>query len=160
MVALGARYHELLDAELKRLNLQREDPKVPFLSTVHQTVISSGAELGPEYWVENFTSPVRFHPSVKDLLQKKPSNSDILFLEIGPHSTLSGALRQICSDSGSDYRYIATMNRANGSVTSFLTALGQLYQNNVQLDLKKVVPSGAALHDLPDYAWDHSNSSF
>lgn len=160
MATLGARYRELLDAELKRLNLQREDPKIPFLSTVHETVISSGAELGPEYWVQNLTSQVRFHTSVKNLLQKKPSNSDLLFLEIGPHSTLSGPLRQICSDSGSDCRYIATMNRAKDSVTSFLTALGQLHQNNVQLDLKKVVPSGSALHNLPNYAWDHSSGSF
>lgn len=111
--------------------------------------------LGPKYWTSNLTSPVRFHAAVSRLLHEKPWN---LFLEIGPHSTLAGPLRQICAEARTSCSYIPTMLRSGQCVKSLLSAFGQLYQHGVDVRFDRLIPAGKTLPDLPAYPWDHTAS--
>ncbi|KAJ8066767.1 hypothetical protein OCU04_004155 [Sclerotinia nivalis] len=155
MKLLGSKYHKLLVDELQKQELTRQNPKTSFFSSVVGKEITNSAELGPEYWVANLTSMVRFNSAISRLQVERPNG---LFLEIGPHSTLSGPLRQISAVGGSECRYVPTMLRGKPCTDTFLSALGQLYQNGITVDWDAVVTTGKVLTNLPRYAWDHTGS--
>ncbi|KAI2617780.1 hypothetical protein GGR54DRAFT_640866 [Hypoxylon sp. NC1633] len=133
-------------------------PRTVFMSSVTTKVIENHADLGPEYWVSNLVSPVRFNTAVKNLLQLR-GDSDIL-LEIGPHSALAGPLRQICTAGSWQCNYISSQTRGTDSTISFLTAVGRLFQENVSIDFTPLFTGGRVVPGLPSYAWDHSGQSF
>ncbi|KAF3063606.1 Lovastatin diketide synthase LovF [Daldinia childiae] len=157
MKGLGLKYRELMEQELKRQGLGRQQASIPFFSSVKEKIIQNSDDLGPDYWIANLTSRVRFNSAVQRILEQRPRR---LFVEIGPHSTLSGPLRQIVSSFGTQFQYIPTMIRGSNSAHSLASALGQLFRSGVSIDWSAVFPSGKILTDLPRYAWDHSGGSF
>ncbi len=74
----------------------------------------------------NLTSAVRFSSAVATLLSQ--DSKDGLFLEVGPHSTLAGPLRQVCAAASRPCRYVPSMTRGRDCAEAFLSALGGLYQ--------------------------------
>ena len=155
MTSLARKYVNLVQTELERKSITRNDPQIPFFSTVVDKVIDSSAMLGPEYWGSNLTSPVRFHTAISRLLRHQSQN---ILLEIGPHSTLSGPLRQICNEARAPCLYIPTMLRFNDSAETLLSTFGQLYQQGINVDFEALIPVGRVLTDLPAYPWDHATS--
>ncbi|KAI1101771.1 hypothetical protein F4804DRAFT_334979 [Jackrogersella minutella] len=129
-----------------------------FMSSVTTKVIDNPADLGPEYWVANLVSPVRFSTAVKNLFELR-GDSDLL-LEIGPHGALAGPLRQICAAGSWQCNYAASQNRGSDSSVSFLAAVGRLFQENVTIDVEPLFTGGRVVPGLPTYAWDRSGQSF
>ncbi|KAG8162941.1 hypothetical protein KVR01_007419 [Diaporthe batatas] len=148
-------YVALVEHELGTKGLCRNEPTIPMYSSVHNLVINRAALLCPKYWGENLENPVRFHPAVLNILKDQPHN---LFVEIGPHSTLAGPLRQILGEARLPCNYIPAMIRSRNCSKSLLSALGQLFQQGAAVDFKAIIPRGEVVHDLPAYAWDHSQS--
>ena len=129
--------------------------KTAFFSSV-TTKITSASELSkPSYWVSNLISPVLFKSAVNNALLTQ--NKDI-FLEVGPHSTLAGPLRNIFSRLGLACPYIPSMLRDADCEQTLLSAFGQLYQSGASIKFDELVPQGRVLTDLPVYPWDHSTS--
>lgn len=155
MKSLSALYRDLVEVELKKKNIVQQSQVLPFFSSVTEGVIEMSALLGPDYWEANLNSPVLFSSAVNNVLNHQKIS---LFLEIGPHSTLAGPLRQICSEVGSTFLYVPTMLRGNDCVESLLSAFGQLYQQGVSIDFQKIHRLGKPLTDLPLYPWEHSAS--
>src|SRR5580700_5016051 len=139
MKILDAEYRHLIEDEIEKRNLVRHNPSVPFFSSVTDNLIEDSTMLGPAYWELNLTSPVRFNSAVLNLFRHQNNN---LFVEIGPHSTLAGPLRQICSEAGSTCLHIPTMLRGSQCVESLLSAFGQLYQHGITVDFKRLIPVG------------------
>ena len=158
MGPLGKEHRRLLEGEKAessdRLSSRRH-LETPIFSSAIDYVIDDSEILNPIYWQTNLTSPVRFDSAVRRLLLRQGNN---VFLEIGPHSTLAGPLRQICSEAGSDCLYIPTMIRNNDFSETLLSALGQLYQQGVPFSFEPLTKGGNVLPDLPTYPWDHSSS--
>lgn len=150
-----ATYTGLVQAELEAKGITRSQPQIPLYSSVINEVVDDSAVLDPKYWGLNLTSPVRFYSAVSRLLRDQPQN---LFLEIGPHSTLAGPLRQICGEARLSCTYVPTMLRFSNSAESLLSAFGQLYQHGIDVDFKALVPAGTVVTDLPAYPWDHAQS--
>lgn len=158
MKPLATQYKDLMEPELTRRDLKRPATiEIPFFSSVTGEMITSGDNLGPDYWISNLTSRVRFTSAVSKALKHLPNS---VFVEIGPHSTLSGPLRQISTAVGADYRYVSTLKRSGDSSYNLLSTFGQLYQKGVPLDWSAIVPKGRVLTNLPSYAWDYSSGSF
>lgn len=155
MEPLSDEYLHLVEEEFRLLNIVLRDPEIPFYSTVNRSVISSAKMLGPRYWVSNLTSTVLFASAVDNALKDQPNS---LFLEIGPHSTLAGPIRQIVSEARLMCPYIPTMIRHQNCQQSLLSALGQLYQQGLLIDFGSLIPSAKVLPDLPTYPWDHGPS--
>ena len=155
MKPLATEYRNLVQAEITAKNIIRNDPHATFFSSVLESTIVSSDMLGPDYWVSNLTSPVRFHAAVGNLLRQQPKN---LFLEIGPHSTLAGPLRQICAEFRLPCLYVPTMLRSGRCMENLLSAFGQLCQHGVGVRFESLVKFGKHLPDLPAYPWDHSTS--
>jgi SAM-dependent methyltransferase len=153
MKGLASKYMTLVDEEVAAQGLTRSEPRVPLYSSVFDEVVQVSMGLDAQYWASNLTSPVRFHPAVARRLRDQPQN---IFLEIGPHATLAGPLRQICAETRVPSTHVPTMLRSKNCVDSLLIALGQLYQNGVRPDFKALIPRGRVLTDFPAYSWDHS----
>lgn len=132
-------------------------PKTAFFSTVTGKLLTS-EDLGPRYWRRNLESQVRFFPAIRTLIDA--AGSDQLFVEIGPHSALAGPLRQIFKNSSSKARlsYCSSLVRGKDGIESILDMCGQLYLQNIPLQLESLTPAAELLHDLPNYPWRHDTS--
>src|SRR5258707_14169878 len=93
MIPLSVEYKQLLIAEIKSFERKEPQSRTSFFSSVTpKQRITSPPDAS--YWATNLTSPVRFSSAISELLTVQ---GDGVFLEIGPHSTLEGPLRQICA---------------------------------------------------------------
>ena len=132
---------------------------VPFYSTVTEGAITDPSALDAAYWRRNLQSPVLFNGAVKALLQE--IHGAKLFVEIGPHSTLSSPLSQILrfNDAEQTSGYIPTLVRDQSQLRSMLVTAGRLYANGAPVQLSAVNgTSGQVLTDLPTYPWLHEES--
>ncbi|KAL4956616.1 hypothetical protein BDW69DRAFT_181394 [Aspergillus filifer] len=154
MAEVGPGYQE----DLQPL-LRPSAAKVPFFSTVTGKRVSSDILFNGAYWRRNLESPVKFYPAVKALIASQ-QQSDQLFLEVGPHSALSGPLRQIFKTTVTKGRltYLPSLVRDKNSMESILEMCGQLYLNRVDLRLQKLNSAGVVLTDIPPYPWHHDAS--
>lgn len=169
MAALAASYQQLLEASWAGRGTPPPGPsRVPMFSSVSDKRITAGEDLGPAYWVANLVSRVRFTDAVSRAIEAQGPNvsKNSVFLEVGPHATLRGPLRQICAASGTNCNYVSALVRGRDAYHTALAAVGSLYQYGVAVDWRAgslvsgVPPSGRALGNLPNYPWDHSGGSF
>ena len=159
MVSLAKDYRRLLEVELagrgdSSLSTSRH-PNIVFYSSTMGGLMPGFMAVSPEYWQDNLISPVRFDSAMRTMLEHHRNN---VFLEVGPHSTLAGPLRQICSEIGLDCLYIPTMIRYKDCAEVLLSAWGQLYQQGIPFSFEPLTQCGSVLPDLPSYPWDHSVS--
>ncbi|KAI0020291.1 polyketide synthase [Xylariomycetidae sp. FL0641] len=116
--------------------------RIAFISSVTGGRKTEG--FSASYWVDNLVSPVRF----RDAMQAHP-----FFIEIGPHSALSGPVRQ-CLASGEvpqfAFDYASVLSRGQSAIESSLALLSRLIASSSGHEM------GAVLSDLPAYNWDHS----
>ena len=122
--------------------------------------------LGTSYWVDNLTSPVRFSQAFKSFAAPKEDTKQgmELTIEIGPHSTLQGPIRQITQGIEGSTRHIQSLpsiirNKDEG--LSMLDLAAKLVTSGCKLRLEKVnFPSSdlvpKILTDLPTYQWNHN----
>lgn len=149
MKAYGAAYEESI-AEIST----SKKPSIPFFSTVTGTVIDSANELVASYWRQNLENPVLFGTGVRSIIKANLQNP--IFLEVGPHSALAGPLRQTFQAEEASLTYVPTLQRGKDDTESIYNAIGNLWVNNVSVNLGALNPAGSVLTDLPAYSWDHS----
>lgn len=135
--------------------------EVTFISSVSGTYKSRG--FGPEYWTENLVSPVRFSDAVHTLA-KRQSGAGLrhnIFVEVGPHMSLAGPVRQCLTDPELQPRlsfdYYSVVQRKTDAITSTLNLAARLFERGVDLNLKSVSAlsigedGGTVLTNLPAY---------
>lgn len=152
MAEIGEHYHSLLENKMSE-----KEPAKLFFSTVTGSLLDKSTPLGPRYWQRNMESPVLFRAAFSSILKHQIGKNPI-FLEIGPHSALSGPVRQILTQESSRAPYTSALVRNQSCVESLLSAVGKLYTIQVPIDLKALIPTGSCLSDLPPYPWDHEES--
>ena len=151
MRSLGDHYRKLIT---KRLSPR--SPRVPFYSSVKLELLCEASDFGPQYWQDNLENPVLFHAAVKKLLAGSEDCS--LHLEVGPHSALSGPLRQVYSETSASVKYVPTLVRGKDDTESLLEALGQLYSLGVRISLPSGSDQARVLTDVPTYPWHYEKS--
>lgn len=135
-----------------------------------------------DYWVRNMVSPVRFSDAVSRLcrnaVKKERKKLDLShresvavsdLLEVGPHSTLQGPIREVIQGTSSslsakvDIAYASALVRGRPAGTTFLEAIGQLHCSGHIVDLGRVNKRASGvkwpntvLSTLPEYPFDHS----
>jgi acyl transferase domain-containing protein len=158
MVQLGQRYRSLIDDVFKG-SYDAKSGASQFVSCVTGGYLSVNAVRSPEYWQRNLELPVIFYNAAQTVLADSGSS---LFLEVGPHSALSGPIRQIMELAFLTYPYVSCLVRGVNCAESLLLALGQLYTHGLPLNLSVLInPTHAVkvLTDLPTYPWDHTYSN-
>lgn len=136
----------------------RASSTVEFYSSLHARRLSSLSELGPSYWVNNLTQPVRFSTVLQHLISG--FRPDIL-LEVGPHAALKGPIMQTIKHLSSPSRdtspstskpssgtsspnaanvaatatkltYLSVLDRSKSAAQSALEATGALFTRGYQ----------------------------
>lgn len=127
---------------------------VPMYSTVSGTIVSDPSILNARYWRRNLQSPVLFNTAIQRIIGDDDQSK--LFLEIGPHSTLSGPIRQSLTkaDTGK-HRYLPTIIRGKEPWRSLLVTAGNLYIHSAPINLPSLITQGKVLTELPPYTWQH-----
>ncbi|KAI4228292.1 MAG: hypothetical protein L6R36_001722 [Xanthoria steineri] len=152
MAEIGGCYYSLIDP-----TVVGKQPSKLFFSSVTGKLLTEGRNLDARYWQDNLESPVRFCEATTSILQHDVGRHAV-FLEIGPHSSLAGPLRQIFTQHNSTVQYVSAMVRNQNCTESFLTAIGKLHSSNLPIDLEYLYPTGSCLADLPRYPWNHEDS--
>lgn len=145
--------------------------KVIMISSVTGETIPNVELCKPEYWVRNLVSPVRFSDAISRISvspNKSFGMSPIYhMLELGPHSTLQGPIRDTLADNphGKEISYIAPIKRTSDPLETVPSAAGTLWCYGYPIDIDAVNSSSSPfdsapklLTDLPSYPFDHSTS--
>ena len=160
MNAVGDQYAALL-GEVIPIRVTQ----VEFYSSLQGREVEPG-DLDTSYWICNLTSPVRFSEAFTSLCEPKTDSKRgiDLVIEIGPHSTLQGPIRQITQTfegSAGQIQYLPSVVRNADSTSSLLDLSARLAINGCKLQLANVNFSSSAstpdvLSDLPPYQWNHT----
>jgi len=166
MVELASQAYQHLDF----VDHQWRCPRRRMISSVTNAEVVDG-QICPEYWASNLTSRVLFNTAVSTLVRTAGLENIGGFVEIGPHSALSGPFKQIClSNAFNGFSYIPTLLRNQDAAVNLLRAAGDLFLENYPVDMDSVnqqesssyaltlKDSGmrpSTLVDLPPYQWNY-----
>ncbi|KAK1988400.1 type I polyketide synthase [Colletotrichum cereale] len=153
MLPMAAEYTELLRGFLPTEPSWAGD--IIFASPVTGVLVDSPAFLTPEHWTRNLTSPVLFN----DAFEAVSKMVDAV-VEIGPHSTLSGPIRQILK--GNKLPYVSCLKRPVDAVETMQDLASELLGLGYPVLLRAVNGASPAtklrfLPDLPTYPWNHTS---
>lgn len=179
MEQIAAQYLDSI-AHVKPRKANHQDKTVSFFSSVTGTELSP-AELGAQYWVRNLLGQVKFSDSLRTLCfeaGQKQRNSNTkrakraqkvsvdTLIEVGPHSAMSGAIKQIFKPdpklSVAEIAYGSVLVRKQNAVSTALSVAAMLAASSYPVNFQAVNnPTDDELRllvDLPPYAWNHSRS--
>ncbi|KAL4863599.1 hypothetical protein BDV12DRAFT_206352 [Aspergillus spectabilis] len=151
MTKIGPQYEAYI-AE----HIQHKQEMLPLFSSVTTTLIMEASELSSDYWRQNLESPVLFSSAVRSIV-KTPKNR--AFIEIGPHSALSGPLQQIFrgAESKLELVYIPTLIRNElDSLSLLLSTAGSAHNCGINVDFQAINGPGNTISNLPPYPWQHN----
>ena len=121
---------------------------IPLYSTVEAARVD-GTELGASYWGRNLRQSVLFGQTVSAMLA-----DDIdTFIELGPHPTLLGAIKQIAQENGREVLALQSLRRQEPERLQMLVTLGELFVGGHTVDWRRIFPDGYLRVDLPHYPW-------
>ncbi|ETS73046.1 hypothetical protein PFICI_15221 [Pestalotiopsis fici W106-1] len=172
MEALAEEYTAALESHFEPKHPQ--DFAAAFSSPVTGGIVESPSVIhNPSHWVRNMVQPVLFDDSLKAMVQGSQatkgrataSHVDVI-IEVGPHGTLQGPIRQIIDGMGlqSMKNNLGTcLKRGEDAVKTMKDMAIMLYCRGYPVDLAKVncleqSQPGQVVSDLPTYAWNHSSS--
>lgn len=159
----GTQQHVLTESEDMKLvgpeyeariqpHLKPDEMRIPMYSTLTGKPMSHSCSLHAEYWRESLESPVLFATAVEALVKDR-DNMDLFFVELGPHSALSGPLRQIMKELNVQFTYCPTIVRDADQPRSLLNTFGHAYLNGMPADFNAANGPGNMLKDLRPYPW-------
>lgn len=143
--------------------------KPVFLSSVTGGFIDSDT-LPASYWVDNLLKTVRFSDSITNVFAAREDTYKLsnVVLEIGPHSALSGPIKQTVdhirqqqsAQKQEKFTYLSSLLRGTDSEEAILTLAKNLFSLGFPIQLAAVnhtdQHNAKVLTDLPAYAWDRS----
>lgn len=171
MSDVATEYDHLLEqaiSVLAKSTLDWRQPRTTWVSSVTGEEVHG--DLVPGYWSRNLKNRVLFNSAVAVVGRIQDIDGKKCFLEIGPHSALSGPLKQIFkSNKFENAVYIPTLLRNSNSDDALLNTAGTLFLQNYGVDLEAVnaeekwpIPqntkstlSPLILVDLPPYQWNY-----
>jgi acyl transferase domain-containing protein len=147
-------YGPVYEEDLRPI-VQSISPVIPFYSSVTGKRLTGDGCLGPTYWRQNMESPVLFNTALRSALQDQDKR--VVIIEVGPHPALKGPIGQITRDlNRTEDSHVATLQRDKDCEESLLHTAGQLYQQNVGMDMSAICCAGSRqAANLPHYSWKH-----
>ena len=112
--------------------MQRQAPKIPFVSTLTGTWITKEQAVDPAYWGKQTRFGVRFSPAIQEIL-KTPGR---VLLEVGPGNSLS-TLARLNLRTGGQHTVVNSLRHPKEDRSDqecMLTALGSLWVAGVPVE--------------------------
>lgn len=159
-------------ADIKNMTVEASSSDVAIFSSVTGTEILA-KDMGPEYWIKNLVSPVKFSNALTALVQprdnrrKRRGAADVdAVVELGPHAALQGPIKEILVAASQAYAtsvaYVPILRRGSNALDSALEAVGKLWSSGFNFDMSRVnsgeadTPQVQPLVNLPPYPFNHS----
>lgn len=130
--------------------------------------LAEAKQLGPQYWVANMLSMVRFSTSLAQLSRHSGDQRPVdILVEVGPHSALAGPVKQIINGDSklrdAQITYLSALRRKQNAVDTVMDMVSGLAVRGYPVSLTKVnhpvnQESLKVLVDLPPYPWNHTKS--
>lgn len=173
MDTVSSKYRDLILQAKGRLPFDSPTPSnAMMVSSVTNAKLVKGSVVDQEYWCRNLVSPVLFNQAVQTIATDETLSAVNLLIEIGPHSALSGTIRQVCISHGFDkLTYLPTLVRNEDAAVRLLKTAGELYLRGYQLNMERVASietmsskgkivstKGSILVDLPTYQWNYARN--
>ncbi|KAL4900418.1 hypothetical protein BDW74DRAFT_182748 [Aspergillus multicolor] len=155
MSEIGAQYEARIREHIEQPE-KRKDAMLPLYSSVTANAITEPSELDATYWRRNLESPVLFSPAIREVLKTSKNRA---FIEIGPHSALSGPLQQIfrAAQTKAELLYIPTLTRNDpDSRTQLLVTAGLAHSSGIPASFDQINGPGNTVANLPPYPWQHN----
>ncbi|KAI1342798.1 hypothetical protein F5Y15DRAFT_268999 [Xylariaceae sp. FL0016] len=138
---------------------------VTFVSSLEARALDV-SELGASYWVRNMVSPVRFTEALAELFRGDEEHHIDTLIEVGPHSTLAGPIRQTLEtlELKKQVAYLPTLIRYQNAHGSLLSTACDLWKMACPVDMNEVnrleypETKFGPLTDLPPYPFNHTIS--
>jgi acyl transferase domain-containing protein/NADPH:quinone reductase-like Zn-dependent oxidoreductase len=171
MQPVAAAYESLMRNAKAYSNFDLPQPSNAIMvSSVTTAPITGDNVIDSSYWSANLRSPVLFNQAVQRIATDSQFSNVDLLVEIGPHSALSGPIRQICVAHGfNKLGYVPTLLRGEDSASQLLKLAGELFLRDYPLQMERItlieepLPSGkihlvkgSLLVDLPTYQWNYA----
>ncbi|MEM9018060.1 MAG: polyketide synthase dehydratase domain-containing protein, partial [Verrucomicrobiota bacterium] len=124
--------------------------RIPFLSTVTGRPIA-GTDMDPHYWWRNVRETVRFDAAIVSAINAGHQ----LYLEIGPHPALAGAIDSCLVQSGRKGFSFPSLRRGQDEKTEMLRNFASFSLRGGKVDWKQLYPDAGATARLrfPSYPW-------
>ena len=173
MQQVSAKYRQMiLQAKASMVFEPSLRTSATMVSSVTNSKLASDTIIDHDYWSKNLISPVLFNQAIETIATDQDFSSVDTLIEIGPHSALSGPIRQICIANGFEkLSYLPTLIRNGDAAAQLLRVAGELYLRDYKLDMKRITciettsPSGKialteglTLVDLPTYQWNYAKT--
>jgi hybrid polyketide synthase/nonribosomal peptide synthetase FtdB len=121
--------------------------KIPLYSTALGEVVD-GTELNAAYWWQNVRGSVLFTKAIEQILD----DGFRVFLEIGPHPVLAGAIFEIMENKKLEGKILCSLRRKEKEQERFFTSLAELYVMGFYVKWHALYPNGKFTR-LPTYPW-------
>ncbi|KAH8900475.1 hypothetical protein GQ53DRAFT_862683 [Thozetella sp. PMI_491] len=144
------------------LPVERGWKNILFYSPTTGGLVTSPETLSPAHWTQNLTSPVQFSQAFDSMVFGPNGPQVDIVIEIGPHSTLAGPIRDIVKARGAELPYKPCLQRHVDSVETMQDLACEILAWGYPVDLPWVnATRGAAenpsfVPDLPSYPWNHT----
>lgn len=142
-----------IEAELRESLsfLRPRAAKIPFFSTVTGTSLA-GESLDATYWWRNVREPVSFVQAVTAMGEAGFG----IFLEVGPHPALSGAVRETLAHEVAGLVATGSLHRDGADARHLAAAFARLWIAGASPDWRAYLGGVAApRRELPHYPWQH-----
>lgn len=140
MQAVADSYKAHIQAAKAAAPFERPSPsKARMVSSVTDSVLDPGHVFNEDYWCQNLTSSVLFNQAIQRIATDEQFSKVDLMVEIGPHSALSGPIRQIWVEFGFDkLGHVPSLLRGADSAAQLLKVAGELWLRSYPLNLERV----------------------
>ncbi|OZG73074.1 hypothetical protein BTA51_11285 [Hahella sp. CCB-MM4] len=155
---VGVPYHSPVMDQLREplidvlQGIEVREPNVPLYSTVSGR-LTGPEDWSPEYWADNVREPVRF----KDAIEQIAEQGVRVFLEVAPHSALSGSVQKNVSAMDESSLCVSTLRRGQEGDLRMQQMLAELHTGGYPLDWQLLYPGAGQLVSLPGYRWQHQS---
>ncbi|KAN0006648.1 hypothetical protein ACTFIU_003364 [Dictyostelium citrinum] len=158
----------IIKDDILNLNIQPNQPVIPTFSTVTANLFDESTVYNSEYFFDNISKPVSFTQTISNLYKHIEDNqigSNIVFIEIAPHPTLSFYLKQMIPKQSKYFRngesisVYSPLHKKKNDVEEFQKTISQLYcDNGYNINFKSQFNNINAFDigdcNLPLYQWD------
>ena len=110
--------------------------------------VTEAAYDGP-YWARNIREPVHFMRA----LQAAIADGHRVFVEVGPHPTLAGSVRELLALGKVDGQIVSTLVRETDEFDALLATVGGVYAAGCAIDWAAFNEASSPAVELPRYPW-------
>lgn len=124
-------------------------PDIALMSTVRGEWVDENNLPTASYWGRNAREPVRFKEAIEGMAKR----GSRIFVEIGAHPTLSGAISRTLTASGVRGVVLPTLKRHTDDDLCMKRCISALHVRGAQIDWSVLCGDGALDRKLPHYSW-------